>query len=127
MNDANTPDITHVSPSRIAARGVARTFQNSPRKSAMFWKVRATPRAAVRMVEAADHVENGRLARAVGSDDGGDGPLADVQRHVAHRLHAAERLRDLANLELYACAVGLPLSLATAIPARHDSHRLRRL
>jgi len=66
--------------------------------------------AAVRMVEAADHVEDGRLAGAVGADDRQDLALLGLERHPRHGLHAAERLGRLADLEERA----------------HDSHRFRR-
>ena len=78
----------------------------------MFWKVRATPRSAilrgavwvmswplqrdpagVRMVEAADHVEQGRLSRPVGTDDRDQLTGADRERHRLDRPHAAKMLR----------------------------------
>ena len=77
----------------------------------MFWKVRATPSAAislgrlrgdvaalerdapgVRLVEARDHVEQRGLAGAVRADDGDDAALGDVDRYVVDRGDAAEAL-----------------------------------
>ena len=117
-----------------------------PRKSAMFWKVRATPRSAtlaglelrdvgalerdpagVGVVEPADHVEQRGLARPVGPDDGEDLALAHVEAHAVDRLHAAEGLGDLADLELRAhggpsrqpplpAPVVLDVAIALALP-----------
>ena len=41
--------------------------------------------------DAADHVEQGRLAGAVRTDQREDLTVAHLERHVAERLHAAER------------------------------------
>ena len=51
--------------------------------------------AFLRMVEAVDDVEHRGLAGAVRADDGADLALADVERHVGERLHAAERERHV--------------------------------
>jgi hypothetical protein len=66
--------------------------------------------ARVGVIEAADHVEQRGLPRSVGADYGHEIALLDVQAHARHRLHAAEGLGDVADLELRA----------------HDSHRFRR-
>src|SRR5439155_24941476 len=55
--------------------------------------------ARVGVVEAADHVEHGRLAGAVGPDHREDLALLDIEAHLRHGLDAAERLRDLADLD----------------------------
>jgi hypothetical protein len=47
-----------------------------------------------RRKEAADQVEEGGLAGAVGSDDRAQFPLGDVERHIAHRDQIAESLGD---------------------------------
>ena len=91
------------------------TFSSAERlaNSRMFWNVRAMPRAAtscgfrprerpavereraaVRVVDAGEHVEQRRLARAVGPDQPVDLAVADRERHVGERLHAAEALAD---------------------------------
>ena len=51
--------------------------------------------AFLRLIEAVDDVEHRGLAGAVRPDDGADLALADVEGNVAHRLHAAERQRDV--------------------------------
>jgi hypothetical protein len=51
--------------------------------------------ALLRMIEAVDDVEHRRFARAVGADDGADFALADVERDIADRFHAAERERNI--------------------------------
>ena len=81
--------------------------------SSMFWNERATPRRAIRLgrvrvsswvpvavvqhdrpllgpVEAADAVEQARLAGAVGADHGVDVALVDLERDVLERAHPAE-------------------------------------
>src|SRR5215470_6478772 len=50
--------------------------------------------ALLRMVEAADDVEERGLARPVGADDGHDLAMMDVHAHVAQGLHGAEAHRD---------------------------------
>ncbi len=84
-----------------------------PLNSAMFWNVRAIPsraarcglmsrrsvprntmRPLLRMVDAVDDVQHRALAGAVRPDDRADLVLADVERDVGQRLHAAERERD---------------------------------
>src|SRR5207245_6115589 len=58
-----------------------------------------TDGAPLRVKDAADAVEQGGLARAVGTDDGQDLALLDVEADAAHGLDAAERLRDIADLD----------------------------
>src|SRR5207247_10133105 len=55
--------------------------------------------ARVGVVEAADHVEHGRLAGAVGPDHRDDLALLDIEAHLRHGLDPAERLRDPADLD----------------------------
>ncbi len=55
--------------------------------------------AVLRMIEAIDHVEHRGLAGAVRADDGADLALADVERHVGNRAHAAERQRHVLDRE----------------------------
>src|SRR5579883_2751199 len=56
-------------------------------------------RAGARPEEAADQVEEGRLAGAVRTDDGAQLAALDRHRHVAHGDEAAEILRDAADVE----------------------------
>jgi hypothetical protein len=56
--------------------------------------VAQTDLAAVGWCEAADHIEERRLARAVRSDETGDRALADGQRASGERLDTAEALGD---------------------------------
>ena len=51
------------------------------------------------LVHAGDHVERRGLARAVGTDQGHDLPLVDLQVQVIHRHHAAELHGDVFNLQ----------------------------
>src|SRR5437868_8821487 len=53
----------------------------------------------LRPVEAVDHIEHRGLAGAVRPDNGADLALADVERHVGDRLHAAERERHVLDCE----------------------------
>ncbi len=55
--------------------------------------------ALVRVVEAADHVEQGGLARAVGPDDGHDLAAADLEAHPLEGLHRPEAHADPVDLE----------------------------
>ena len=55
--------------------------------------------AGIGVVEAADDVEDGRLAGAVRPDDAEHLAFDDIERHVAHGLHAAETQRQVARLE----------------------------
>ena len=55
--------------------------------------------ALLRRVEAVDHVEHRGLAGAVRPDDRADLALADVERHVGDRLHAAEGERHVLDRE----------------------------
>ncbi len=55
--------------------------------------------AAVRRIDAGQHVEQRRLAGAVRPDQAVDLALTDVERHVGERLHAAEPLADAARDE----------------------------
>src|SRR5258708_2916908 len=51
--------------------------------------------ALLRMIEAADAVQHRRLAGAVGTDDGADLALGDIEADIGERLHAAERQADV--------------------------------
>src|SRR5713101_751697 len=53
----------------------------------------------VGVVEAADHVEQRRLAGAVGADDGHDLPAPDGEAHAVQRLHRPETDADAVDLE----------------------------
>src|SRR5207249_8121767 len=53
----------------------------------------------LRVKDAADAVQQGGLARTVGTDDGQDLALLDVEADAADGLDAAERLRDVADLD----------------------------
>ena len=44
---------------------------------------------ARRAMHAGDGADEGRLAGAIGADDGDDRPLADLERHVVERLGVA--------------------------------------
>src|SRR5260370_14435067 len=55
---------------------------------------------ALRMEHAADAVEQGRLAGAVGADDREDLALLDVEAHPRDGLDAADPLRGVAHLDL---------------------------
>src|SRR5581483_6571455 len=55
--------------------------------------------ALLRRVEAVDDVEHRGLAGAVRADDGADLALADVERDVGDRLHAAEGERGALDRE----------------------------
>ena len=52
-----------------------------------------------RLVDAGDHVEDGRLAGAVGPDHADDLALGDAQLELGQRAQAAERERQLVELE----------------------------
>src|SRR6266540_1124283 len=52
-----------------------------------------------RPVDAVQDVEDGRLARPVGTDERVDGAAGDLDVHAGHRLHAAEVLPDLAQVQ----------------------------
>ena len=87
-------------------------------KISVIWKVRAIPMATRSVTailvtggavehdlagggreEAGDHVEERRLAGAVGADDGAKFPRRHLHRHVADGDQAAELLRDVANIQ----------------------------
>jgi len=55
--------------------------------------------AARGRVEAGDHVEHGRLARAVGADQREDLPIADLEAQLAQRGEAAEADREVLDTE----------------------------
>ncbi len=55
--------------------------------------------AAGRLVDAADEVEDGALARAVGADDGEDLALRHIEGDAVDGLDAAERDGDVVGLE----------------------------
>jgi len=59
-----------------------------PRKSAMFWKVRAIP--SCRRVDPADAIEDAGLAGAVRADDGEERAGLDGEAHPGQGGHAAE-------------------------------------
>jgi hypothetical protein len=50
-------------------------------------------------VDAGDALDERRLAGAVVADESHDLPGADLEVDVRQRLHGAERLREVANLE----------------------------
>src|ERR1700694_510584 len=56
--------------------------------------------AAVRVIDAADAVEQRGLARSVGPDDADDVALGDLEGHAVHGGHSAEALGDAAQLQL---------------------------
>src|SRR5260370_15732185 len=56
--------------------------------------------AAVEVINAADAVQQRRLARAVGTDDADDVAFGDLEIHPVHRSHATKALGDAAQLEL---------------------------
>ena len=112
-----------------------------PRNSATFWNVRAMPphrrlvrahlgarralegdAAVLRRVEAVDDVEHRGLAGAVRPDDRADLALADIERDVGDRLHAAERERDVLDREHRLAGRDLG---AGRVPSRGLLHRLR--
>ena len=107
----------------------------------MFWKVRATPSAAmslgflwvmswpsssdaagVGLVEARDHVEQRRLAGAVGADDGQDAAARHVERYVLAGRDAAELLRHTLDHKL---VVALWRQCAPGRRPRHDPSLLK--
>ena len=55
--------------------------------------------AAIARVEPGEHVEQRRLAGAVGTDQAVDFPGLDGQRNILQRLHAAEALANVAGFE----------------------------
>jgi hypothetical protein len=55
--------------------------------------------ALLRPIETGNGIEQRGLARAIGADKGSDGIRGDAQRHVAQRLHAAERQRDILHTQ----------------------------
>ena len=108
-----------------------------PLNSATFWKVRAMPErghvvgpearavaaleadaALVRVIEAADHVEQGGLARAVGADDGDDLPAPDLEADPVERLHRAEAHADPVDLEQRRGPADRPALSSRLVPAR---------
>src|SRR6202165_892144 len=56
--------------------------------------------AAVRVIDAADAVEQRGLARSVGPDDADDVALGDLEGHAVHGGHSAEALGDATQLQL---------------------------
>ncbi len=56
-------------------------------------------RAGGRREGAGDHVEQGGLAAAIGTDDAAQPAVVDRQAHPAERPHPAERLGDVLDLE----------------------------
>ena len=55
--------------------------------------------ALLRRIETVDNIEHRGLAGAVRSDDGADFTFADIKRHIADGMHAAERQRDILHRE----------------------------
>ena len=78
--------------------------------------------AFLRMIEAVDDVEHRGLAGAVRADDRADFALADIERHVGDRLHAAERQRHVLDRQQ---PVADPAGPGGARRIRHDL-RIRR-
>ena len=74
-------------PSRVIKRGIARTFQNVELFQTMTVLENVLERERV---EPRDHVERGRLARAVRPDQPGDRVFLDVEGHVVERQDPAE-------------------------------------
>src|SRR5260370_40793969 len=56
--------------------------------------------AAVEVINAADAVQQRRLARAVGTDDADDVAFGDLEVHSAHRGHAPEALTASPQLDM---------------------------
>ena len=102
----------------------------------MFWKVRAMPSRAslsgrcrvilfavevdlalLRLVEAVDAVEKGGLAGAVGSDDGQDLVVLDIEADVRERVDAAEAQRHV--VDPHDCISQAP---TLALFGRQDHH-----
>src|SRR6267378_3671530 len=73
------------------------------------------------MLQAADAVEQGRLAGAVGTDDPDDVAFRDLERHAVDRGDATETFRDITQLELW-CGGG-----AHSDVSRSDRRRYERL
>src|SRR5207302_2582015 len=59
--------------------------------------------AAVQPVQAADAVEQGGLARAIGADDADDVALGDLECDAVDGSDATESLGDLPQLQLWLC------------------------
>ena len=81
------------------------------------------------MVEAVDDVEHRGLAGAVRADDGADLALADIERDVGDRLHAAERERDVLDREQHVAGrdvVARPALSCRPSPWRRAPARLPR-
>src|SRR6267143_776286 len=76
------------------------------------------------MLQAADAVEEGRLAGAVGTDDPDDVAFGDLERHAVDRGHATETFRDITQLELW-CGGGAHSDVSRSDRRRYD--RLNRL
>src|SRR5690606_39529441 len=55
--------------------------------------------AGVRLLLAGDHLEQRRLAGAVGADDADDGAVGDDQREIVDQQPVAEALADVAELD----------------------------
>src|SRR5690606_11661127 len=79
--------------------------------------------AAVGLVEAADDVEQGALARAVGADEAEDGAPGHGEGDSLEGLQAAEGLLDLVNFQERPAAFGHPASPALAGRVRGGSGR----
>ena len=76
---------------------------------------------AVRPVMAADHVDERRLAGAVGADEPQDLPFPDLETHPAERLEAAKRLPHVGADEQRRAR-----RPAAGAPPRRDPRRARR-
>src|SRR5580704_16915656 len=56
-------------------------------------------RTAIEREVPGDHIDQGRLARAVGPDEAEDLALSYIERDALQRLHAAESLPHIATLQ----------------------------
>jgi len=57
----------------------------------------ARPKARCAAIEAADGVESGSFAGAIGADDAGDRSGARVEAQIPDRMHAAEAHGQIAH------------------------------
>src|SRR5437763_10818312 len=63
------------------------------RPQAVNWAAGEDNRARIGRIDAGDHVEGGRLAGAVGTDETVDVAFGDLERHLVHRAQAVEAFR----------------------------------
>ena len=106
--------------SRPPACDCTTTFSRtlSPARSRLIWNVRAIPFLVIRwggrpsirwpsnsngagigLVQTGDHVEHGRLASAIGADQGGDRAFLDREGAVLDGTDAAEGLAQILDFE----------------------------